>query len=88
MVEVNGRLMSRSSRVKALRRAIAKRRLTLERSMAHRPEPWPRDLERWASMAADIAKLENTLALVLAGGDPPFGERTGAMTGELPDAIR
>jgi hypothetical protein len=82
-----GRHMDRTARVKALRRGIEKRRRTLERSMAYRPDPRPVDLERWARMRADIALFEHTLAEVLAGRNPPPSPRTGEKTRELPDMI-
>jgi hypothetical protein len=82
-----GRFLDRAARVKALRRGLAKKLRTLERSMAHRPEPRPGDVRRWDTIRAEIALFEWTLAEVLAGREPPLAERTGKRTRELPDAV-
>lgn len=79
--------MTRTERIRLLKRAVLKARRRLERSLAHIPEPYPRDLERWASWRAEIDHLETTLAAVLAGENPPGSRRLGEKTRELPDAV-
>ena len=77
MVEVNGRLMDRRERVRALRRGIAKKRRTLEHGLAHCPDPRPRDLARWDALrAGDWLQFEKTLA----GG--AGGWRSAAVAGK------
>lgn len=73
--------------MKAIRRGVAKRRATLEKSMAHIKNPRPCDVTRWSIWRADIAKLEVVLAELAAGGNPPASPRTGEKTRELPDAV-
>lgn len=55
--------------------------------MAHIPDPRPGDRARWVIWRGEIAKLEEVLAELAAGRNPPPGARTGEKTRELPDAV-
>lgn len=82
-----GRFLGPGERLKAIRRGLLKREARLERSIAHRPDPWPRDLERWDAMRADIALFQKTLADLEAGRPVAASPLTGSKTVELPDAV-
>lgn len=79
--------MSRTARIRVVRAGLAKRKARLMKSMANSPVPRRGDLERWASIRAEIAEFESVLAELLAGDEPPPSPLTGARSRELPDWI-
>lgn len=65
-------------RISAVRRAIGRQALRLERSRAHVTAPRPSDLSRWAKMADELDGLRAVLAALERGEDPPPAASTGS----------
>jgi hypothetical protein len=88
---VGARFFDRARRVRALKLAIAKREVRLERSLAHWRETGraerPQDADHWAGMRAELATLRETLVRVEAGEQPPISPATGSRTDVLPDRL-
>lgn len=87
---INGRMIGRGERRRAVALALAKARTRLDRSVAHvtatARQPRPEDLARWLEMRRNIAGLEAVLAELDAGGNPPGSPKTGSRLAKLAGA--
>lgn len=88
---IDGRALTETARILAVRRGLKKRQARLERSLAEFQKAGRdarrSEVERWARMRADVAEFERVLAALLAGEEVAPWVKTGKRTRELPDVI-